>query len=344
LLSFQRHIRPALLVIFLLTAGIVLWLLYMPVALPPWQDVVTDLAVSIVLLALIAWGMLLVIRIYPTRVGVQLYALLLAALFALLFSFLDVYLLKWIGPEQGYYPQWLAAGGWLRFLLAMLSLGWIAAVYALQQRTEQLEADFRLQADAASLLREAELFKLRQQLQPHFLYNSLNSINALILTQPEQAMEMTGKLSDFLRSSVKREVKEMIPVSEELAYIETYLSIEAVRFGDRLRVRYEKAYADDAAMPPLLLQPLLENAIKFGLYGRTGTVTITLHIEQAAAMLTIRVINPFDPASQPAPGTGFGLEGIRRRLYLLFARTDLLEVQQEQQHFTVIMKIPQPHV
>ena len=155
---------------------------------------------------------------------------------------------------------------------------------------------------------------------------------------------MIGKLSDFLRSSVKRESEDTLPVSEELEYIQSYLAIESVRFGDRLRVRIEKEYTDDAVIPPFLLQPIIENAIKFGLYGSTGVVTITVHIVLEGSMLMITITNPYDADTQPPRGTGFGLEGVQRRLYLLYARADLLETKKDGKYFTTILKIPQHHV
>ena len=88
--------------------------------------------------------------------------------------------------------------------------------------------------DAERLTKEAELFKLRQQLQPHFLFNSLNSINALISVQPEQARKMIQQLSDFLRGTLKKEDQQWVNLSEELQYLQLYLDIEKVRFGHRL--------------------------------------------------------------------------------------------------------------
>lgn len=164
------------------------------------------------------------------------------------------------------------------------------------------------------------------------------------MIQPDKAQEMIGRLSDFLRSSVKREAQDVIPVAEELLYIESYLAIESVRFGDRLAVNFEKEYTDDAMIPPFLLQPVLENAIKFGLYGKTGKVEIGIHIALKESVLTIVITNPYDPQTTPPKGTGFGLEGIQRRMYLLFARTDLLETQKDDNNFTTIIKIPQAHV
>jgi LytS/YehU family sensor histidine kinase len=168
----------------------------------------------------------------------------------------------------------------------------MATITAFRKNLAAMDSRFQLQADASILLKEAELFKLRQQLQPHFLYNSLNSISALIMISPERAQDMVGKLSDFLRSSVKRESDDNVPIDEELRYIQSYLAIESVRFGDRLCIDFRHDYTDDATIPPFLLQPILENAIKFGLYGNTGIVHIGIHISLQADMLTLSITNP----------------------------------------------------
>jgi two-component system LytT family sensor kinase len=330
-------------VIVLFAAGIAKFLLYSSAGLTVVQAG-TDGGISIGLLAAAAWGLLLVVKAYPTRVGAQLYAFAFAGLFAACATLLDSTLLKWTLSGETDYLLWLPHTLWVRFFLALLCFGWIASLFSLQLRLEKLEAEFRQQSDAATLLKDAELFKLRQQLQPHFLYNSLNSINALILIQPDKAQEMIGKLSDFLRSSVRRESTDLIAIDDEIAYIEAYLAIETIRFGDRLKIEFIKEYTDDSLIPPFLVQPLLENAVKFGLYGKTGAVTINIQFSLDDSMLIIKVINPFDATLKPPAGTGFGLEGIRRRLYLLYARTDLLETGQEGENFITTIKIPQLHV
>ena len=137
---------------------------------------------------------------------------------------------------------------------------------------------------------------------------------------------------------------KVILIDDEIAYIQAYLAIESIRFGDRLNIVFDKEYTDDAHMPPFLLQPILENAIKYGLYGRTGIVAITLHIALQEDTLIVTVTNPFDPQTRPTKGTGFGLESIQRRLYLLYARGDLLETLNDNETFTTILKIPQAHV
>lgn len=187
--------------------------------------------------------------------------------------------------------------------------------------TEQKEQNLRLR-------NEAELFKLRHQLQPHFLFNSLNSINALIGKQPQQARTMVQQLSEFLRHTLKKEDNMLISVKEEMDDLHIYLSIEQVRFGHRLVVA-EQIAAESlvAKIPAFLIQPLVENAIKFGLYGTIGIVNIEVSGKVQNNQFVFSITNPYDPSAVNVKGTGFGIESIRRRLYLLFARNDLLSIQ-----------------
>jgi two-component system, LytTR family, sensor kinase len=209
------------------------------------------------------------------------------------------------------------------------------------QLKEQKEVAQRETATAL-MVREAELQKLQLQLQPHFLFNSLNSINALILINPSKARDMVQQLSDFLRATLKRADEQWITLDQEFVYLQLYLSIEKVRFGHRLEVQTD---CDEQIklwlIPPLLIQPLVENAIKFGLYGTTDSVVITLKIERRDDSLQIEITNPFDTDMQPAEGSGFGLNGLRRRLYLLYARNDLLNTTVENNKFTVQLTLPE---
>jgi hypothetical protein len=340
--SFINHIEWLLIVVFLVTGAA--FIAVLQYYLNDWTLIVTDAVVSAILIAAGVWAGILIVKAYPTRVGILIYSLLAGAAIGVAVWYADKIFLKWWLDAEKTYIVWLHASLLPRLILAILINCWLMTLAATGQRAFALEEQFKNLSDAATLHREAELFKLRQQLQPHFLYNSLNSISALILIQPDKAQEMIGKLSDFLRNSVKREARDYIPVDEELEYIEAYLAIEAVRFGDRLEVVYNKHFTDDSSIPPFLLQPILENAIKFGLYGRTGHVRIQMDIALKNAYLIIIITNPFDPQNRPPSGTGFGLEGIQRRLYLLYGRTDLLETKQEEDFFTAVLKIPQNHV
>ncbi len=311
-----------------------------------WKPALADSIGSSLLLCTSVWIIMLLIRSYPTSAAIFPYALIVAVLISGAAVFIDWEMMKIILPESDYpdYRPWFMHSIPLRFIIVWIFNSWMATNSALRKNISSLDSRFQMQTDASVLLKEAELFKLRQQLQPHFLYNSLNSISALIMVAPDKAQEMIGRLSDFLRRSVRRESEDVIPVADELAYIQSYLAIESVRFGDRLQVHFEKDYTDDAKIPPFLLQPILENAIKFGLYGKTGTVSIIIHIALEGSILTITITNPYDANTEPPKGTGFGLTGVQRRLYLLYARADLLETTKDEQNFTTILKIPQNHV
>ena len=304
-----------------------------------------DALVGTTLLVFAVWGILLILRAYPTTAGIYLYALGASLLVSALSIYLQYDFLKWwIGSNNLPYQDWLYTTLPIRLVFVLLFNSWIATSSAMRKIINLSESRYQLQADASELLKEAELFKLRQQLQPHFLYNSLNSINALVLADPDKAQDMIGKLASFLRSSVRRESEDHLPVSDELEYLSSYLDIESVRFGDRLNITIDNTADGDARIPPFLLQPILENAIKFGLYGKTGEVAIQVVISSEPGMLTIQITNPFDPDTQPPRGTGFGLDGISRRLWLLFGRNDLLETRRYENTFTTILKIPVTHV
>jgi LytS/YehU family sensor histidine kinase len=207
--------------------------------------------------------------------------------------------------------------------------------------SDQQEAE-RRRIQAEQLAREAELYKLRQQLQPHFLFNSLNSINALIRLNPPLARTMIQQLSDFLRGTIKKEENAWISLDEELQHLKLYLDIEKVRFGHRLCTEIVNNAAGNVSLPAMLLQPIVENAIKFGLYDTTGDVTISITAELHQAHLHLTVTNPFDAAREQANrGTGFGLRSVQRRLYLLFARNDLLQTHTTETYFITTIKIPQ---
>jgi LytS/YehU family sensor histidine kinase len=230
------------------------------------------------------------------------------------------------------------AGFLLISSMSMFSLLWYS-------QQEQKETESR-QTETERLSKEAELFKLRQQLQPHFLFNSLNSISALTSSDPEKARHMIQQLSDFLRGTLKKNEQQWNTLEEELNYLQLYLDIEKVRFGHRLKT--EIIYDNEVLVlkiPALLLQPVVENAIKFGLYDTTGEVLLKLEATKENNNLKIMVQNPFDPeTSQPLKGTGFGLSSIQRRLFLLFARNDLINTKKDNEHFTTTILIPQPSV
>jgi two-component system, LytTR family, sensor kinase len=233
-------------------------------------------------------------------------------------------------------PIRLAVGFLIVGSMALLSVLW----YTLQDQRE----NEKRRTEAEKLSKESELYKLRQQLQPHFLFNSLNSINALIGLKPQEARVMVQQLSDFLRGTLKKEENAWVSLDEELQHLQLYLEIEKVRFGHRLSTEIiSDEDCSKCQIPAMLLQPIVENAIKFGLYDTVDDVTIGIQTELADHNLIITVKNPFDlETNLPKQGTGFGLSSVQRRLYLLFARNDLLQTTTKENLFITTIKIPQP--
>lgn len=305
-----------------------------------WGLCLADAVVTNLIIAVAGYDMILVMKYYHPRRVVRM-AMSIALAVICVFAIHHITLM--IVDETPEYVAFLDKSLFIRGLYVWLMIVLISAMTALWiSMREHQEADSRTAA-TEKLVREAELTKLRQQLQPHFLFNSLNSISALAGSRPEEARRMIHQLSDFFRGTLRKDDQQLIPLSEELEHLSLYLEIEKVRFGHRLKTAIdceERALA--LKIPPLLLQPVVENAIKFGLYDTLGETIIRITGSAENSYLKISVTNPFDPSSSsPRRGTGFGLESIQRRLYLLYARNDLLATTQKENTFTTIIRIPQ---
>lgn len=337
----QRLLTPYLLIPALAIGfGLVLMWYMAPVSgFNLWLDIHINLALSI----LGMWVMHRMLKNYPTQAGIYLRTLLGAFILAGLSTASALVLVKMVTVDP-FYLLWFKGGWAVRGLLYFLCFGWMGLLAASRKRIEILHEKLTQNSNAASLLKEAELFKLRQQLQPHFLFNSLNALASLIAIAPEKAQDMVVKLSDFLRSSVQQEEGKLVLLSQELQHISSYLELEQIRFGDRLKVGIESDSQNTTLLPPFLLQPLVENAIKHGVYGTTGTVVIKLIAKEGNGYLHLTLSNPYDATAGQAAGAGFGLQSSHRRLLLLFGRADLLTTHAEDAIFTVHLKIPQTNV
>lgn len=210
-------------------------------------------------------------------------------------------------------------------------------------RRAALKQELKL-SQALAKAQEAQLAALRYQLNPHFLFNSLNSISALIVTKRNGEAElMTDKLSSFLRSSLNAEPGELIPLDEELSLTEEYLDIESVRFGDRLDVHVDcSPAACEALIPGFLVQPLVENAIKHGVARTNAQTRIAITSEVTDGRLLIRVANDVtDDAAMPAvPSGGVGLANVRQRLDAVYGRAATLTAGREDGRYVATIALP----
>jgi two-component system, LytTR family, sensor histidine kinase AlgZ len=193
------------------------------------------------------------------------------------------------------------------------------------------------------LATEAELRALRSQITPHFLFNSLNSINALTSSDPAGARRMCLLLSDFLRGTLQVSSHDRIPLAQELSLIDQFLAIEQVRFGERLLVARDiDEEASRRLIPPLLLQPLVENAVTHGIADllEGGTVEIVARAEGDRLLVTVE--NPRDPEAKRRAGAGLGLSNVRRRLEAAYGRNGDMVVDTAPDRFRVALALPAP--
>jgi two-component system, LytTR family, sensor histidine kinase AlgZ len=212
--------------------------------------------------------------------------------------------------------------------------------YMLMAMQVSREAQDR-EMEAGILAREAELRSLKAQINPHFLFNSLHSISALTGSDPAEARRMCILLSDFLRSSLSVGDRVRIPLGEELVLARNFLAIQKVRFGGRLHV--EEALdeaADGCLLPPLLLQPLVENAVTHGIATLVDGGSILLKTERCGDEVAVTVENTFDPEAPRRRRTGVGLPNVRKRLAAVYGANVRFDVREIGDRFRVRLVIP----
>jgi LytS/YehU family sensor histidine kinase len=229
----------------------------------------------------------------------------------------------------------------LLFVIGAL-LFWLASIlhYLLIAFEASQEAERRALAQTL-LTRDAELKALRAQIDPHFLFNSLHSISALTASDPAAARRMCLLLADFLRDTLRLASNRSISLGEEFALADRYLEIERVRLGSRLSVgRETDPEAAACLVPPLLLQPLVENAIVHGIGGLLDGGTIRIAAHRGAHTLTIAIENPCDPDRPRRTRAGLGLELLRNRVITQFGAEGTVQVDEQPGRFRVEVRIP----
>lgn len=191
------------------------------------------------------------------------------------------------------------------------------------------------------LAQQAEMKALKAQIDPHFLFNSLNSISALISIDPAGSRKMCLLLSDFLRKSLSLGAKRFITFEQELELISGYISIEQIRLGSRLRIDMKVAEETKLCIvPPLLLQPLVENALNHGIRHLLEGGEIRITAEKREGRMRIAVENPMDPEKPSSKSEGIGLDNIRRRLQTIFAHEGQLDCIESENNYRAIITIP----
>jgi len=235
------------------------------------------------------------------------------------------------GRLRGGSLQWFVTGNIL-FLLAV-------AIHYLLIASQNAGENERKMLQLSLLARDAELRVLRARIDPHFLFNSLNSVSALTASDPAAARTMVLRLAGFLRSALHADRKAHVTVGDELELVRDYLEIERIRFGERLSLEvHAEPAALSCALPPLILQPLVENAVKHGIAHRLEGGTVAVTATRSAGRLCVRVANPAEP-DRPR-GNGLGLASVRERLAAQYGGEGSVSVVEEAGRFVVELSLP----
>ena len=240
------------------------------------------------------------------------------------------------GLDQRFAPQVPMLFGF-GFLLYSVT---VASNYVVLTLEESKAAQARMM-EASILARDAELKALRAQINPHFLFNSLNSISALTSLDPVRAREMCILLADFLRMTLGLGEKALVPLREELDLLDRFLAIEKVRFGDRLHVKATvDTQAQSCLVPPLILQPLIENAVIHGIAHLPQGGTVRLSAECSGGRLHLLLENSVDPDAVPSRKGGVGLSNVRQRLEARYGKDATIRSTAEEDCFRVALSLP----
>ncbi len=229
---------------------------------------------------------------------------------------------------------WRSVVGALVYLVLVL-------IYYLVSNSQKLQERMRQEERLKNLVRDTELNMLKAQINPHFLFNSLNSIASLTMSNPGEARDMIIRLSDFLRYSLKHRENEYVALKEEVGRMKDYLAIEKIRFGDKLQYEFDiHELCDDFPVPTMIFQPLFENAIRHSVYESVDPVKLRFECAPEQGFMKAVISNDFDPEIPTRKGTGVGLENVRQRIQLAYQGKGMVQWNSTDGIFRVTILFP----
>lgn len=329
--------------VFWLIVSIALVLIAWLVNGMPLVNAIVEIFVFLILFAIIGSAVWFVIKFSTLEnnslVRIFFAHLIAASFIVLIWMYLGVVFVKAFHPNP---REWLSqmvynriAIGYILYIIFVVFFYAVNYYYAFKEKSKN---EARLQ----ELVKEAELHALKSQINPHFLFNSLNSISSLTMTDPGRAQEMVINLSKLMRYSLRHDQDEQVTFQQELENNKLYLSIEKVRFGTKLNPVFAiKDECLEAKIPNMILQPLYENAIKYGVYEATETIDVITHCRLNGNLLEVTISNTYDPGVISKKGEGIGLRNIRDRLQVIYGNPHLLKIENRNSEFTVTLNIPQ---
>lgn len=310
-----------------------------------WQAVI-DSVISTVLFTGFSVGLFQLYRFVPFELDrlekfivIHLFAGVLVSIFWANLS--SLILPNLIFSDQAYL-RFFSENFVTRFFIGLiLYFTFTAFIYLIKAYFKNIESIRTEEALKARLL-EAELNILKLQVNPHFIFNSLNSIAALIRLDPDLSAVVVEKLARFIRLSLEAKEKPVVALHEEIENIKRYLEIEQIRFGERLKVEYSITEAAGRIyVPSFILLPLVENAVKHGVQSVAGEVYINFNASISDGQATIKVTNNTGEATAKRPGLGTGLGNVRELLRLNYGDNAAMSVNADGDAFSVCIKIPE---
>lgn len=311
------------------------------------QDIINwaDTIISFILLGVMNLGLWFFVRYNNTDnnriINLVKNHIIVATIFTFGWILSSWALLIFFVPNQESYFKFLQNTFELKLFIGYIVYFLIIFFYNMTIIMRRNKENIQKQKELESMLQKEELNSLKTQINPHFLFNSLNSISYLVYSNPDNAHDAIVKLSDYFRYTLTLAKSQFTKVRDEIDNIKRYLEIEEIRFPDKMRINYQIATeCVDLQIPVLIMQPLTENAVKHGVYNNTELTTIDIIVEDNTAFFTISVTNNYDNTAKKNVGTSTGIENIRKRLYLIYERNDLLSINQTSDIFKATIKIP----
>jgi two-component system LytT family sensor kinase len=311
-----------------------------------FELVLIESLVSNLLLAFLGLGLL--VSIFYSNIKHQavftkiINHIILIVIFLGLWVLLDYLILRSSFKDNSKYLEYLKTTLSWRIGNGFLFYGMIILSYYLLVFYQNFREKLVKESELKTLVKESELSSLKSQINPHFIFNSLNSISSLTIISPDKARDMIIKLSDFLRYSISHRDEQMTSLKDEMQNINRYLDIEKVRFGDRLNiVENIDEGCLDKRLPGLILQPLIENAVKYGVYESVDQAKIEISTSCSEKALKIKIRNDYDPDLVVKKGEGIGLKNIGSRLGIIYKNENLMVINKSNDTFEVAIIFPQ---
>lgn len=311
----------------------------------PYPIAAADSLISNIFYALLSLGLWYWVRISDIETSkpfsIVINHLGAAALSITLIVFLQQYILSSLFSDNQDYVNSLNGLILGRAITGTLMYALVVLIYYLIIYIQSFREKLSREGELKALVKDAELNWLKLQINPHFLFNSLNSVSSLTMTSPERAQEMIIRLSELLRYSLRQSPDSMVKLENELDNCIKYLEIEKVRFGSRLKYTINATQQCLSAMVPgMIIQPLFENAIKHSVAQTTEESLVEANIGLIDRGVEIKVTNTLPAESTPTNSTGVGLENIRRRLQIIYGSSTYLKTQKTETTFTASLIIP----